>query len=425
MQVVILCGGLGTRLKSSTPELPKILHEIKGKTILEWQIRQLPPTANDILLLIGNSLNHHFYLQEVEKLKEKYNCKINLFFETGRPGTGGALKAAKSKLRKKFVVILGDVLFDAPVEHLYGSLNSEFSLAIWVRETDHPSDSDLVRIKESGLTQKFLKYPHKQNEIDVHSYGATGLFAMKRKFIKYFPKEESFDFFEALTKLRPKVMLKCRAVVSLHDFKDIGTQERFSGAELFIEKLESKKRVELFVIDRDDTIIYDPNKSMQQNFVYNDKIIEKLKNVLRSNEQSLFSIVTNQPSIAKGIKSRSEVDSENLRIGDYLLENGLPLVSIKYCPHHPEKGHSDEIPELKIVCRCRKPFPGLVIDMVKELNLNPLSLVIIGDSKFDYELARILGCDFQLERFKPRKSYIPSFIQLGFWRFQSIRSHYI
>ena len=425
MQVVILCGGLGTRLKSSTPELPKVLHRIKGKTVLEWQIRQLPPTTDDILLLIGNSSNRHFYLEEVEKLKVEYNFQINLFFEAGRPGTGGALKAAKSKLRKKFVVILGDVLFDASVDHLYKSLNSQFNLAIWVRETDHPSDSDLVIINESGLTQKFLKYPHEQNKIDFHSYGATGLFAMKRKFLKYFPKEESFDFFEALTKLRPKVRLKCRAVISLHSFKDIGTQERFSGAELFIEKLESKRRVKLFVIDRGNTIIYDPYISMQKNFVYNDKIIEKLRNISRSNEQSLFSIVTNQPAIAKGIKSRSEVDSENLRIGEYLLQNSLTIASIKYCPHHPEKGHPNEIPELKIRCRCRKPFPGLVIDMVNELNLNPLSLVVIGDSKFDYGLARILGCDFHLERFKPRNNHMPSFIQLCIWRFQSIRSQYI
>ena len=179
------------------------------------------------------------------------------------------------------------------------------------------------------------------------------------------------------------------------------------------------------MIDRDNTIIYDPYISMQKNFVYNDKIIEKLRNISRSNEQSLFSIVTNQPAIAKGIKSRSEVDSENLRIGEYLLQNSLTIASIKYCPHHPEKGHPNEIPELKIRCRCRKPFPGLVIDMVNELNLNPLSLVVIGDSKFDYGLARILGCDFHLERFKPRNNHMPSFIQLCIWRFQSIRSQYI
>jgi len=425
MQVVILCGGLATRLESPTPELPKILHKIKGKTILEWQISQLPPTTDDILLLAGNSSNRYYYLEEVEKLKAKYNCQINLFFETGRLGTGGALKAAKSKLRKKFVIILGDVLFDASVDCLYKSLSSEFSLAFWVRETDHPWDSDLVIISESGLTQKFLKYPHKQNEIEVHSYGVAGIFAMKRKFLRYLPKEESFDLFDALTLLHQKIMFKCRAVVSLHGFKDIGTKERFSSAELFLETLESKKRVELFVIDRDDTIIHDPNKSMQHNFVYNKKFIEALKKISKSNENSLFSIVTNQPAIAKGIKTFLEVDSENLRIGEYLSQNGLALVSIKYCPHHPDKGHSGEIHELKIVCRCRKPFPGLVIDMVKEFNLYPNSLVVVGDSKFDYGLARILSCEFQLERFKPRRNHMPNFIQLGIWRFQSIRSQYI
>ena len=41
MEAIILCGGLATRLGETTKTLPKILLEIAGKTVLEWQIRLL------------------------------------------------------------------------------------------------------------------------------------------------------------------------------------------------------------------------------------------------------------------------------------------------------------------------------------------------------------------------------------------------
>ena len=41
MQAIILCGGLATRLGEAVKTVPKVLLEIAGKTVLEWQIQLL------------------------------------------------------------------------------------------------------------------------------------------------------------------------------------------------------------------------------------------------------------------------------------------------------------------------------------------------------------------------------------------------
>ena len=41
MQIVILCGGLATRLRSLTKDTSKSMIQIKGKPFLEYQIEQL------------------------------------------------------------------------------------------------------------------------------------------------------------------------------------------------------------------------------------------------------------------------------------------------------------------------------------------------------------------------------------------------
>jgi D-glycero-D-manno-heptose 1,7-bisphosphate phosphatase len=63
------------------------------------------------------------------------------------------------------------------------------------------------------------------------------------------------------------------------------------------------------------------------------------------------------------------------------------------------KGFEGEIEKFKIVCKCRKPSPGMVTDFVKENHLNPLEVVVFGDSKFDYLLSRSLACRFVWVRF--------------------------
>jgi len=110
MQVVILAGGLGTRLRPLTYKIPKAMVPIKGKPFLEHQLKILKNNGlNDILICIG-------YLgEEVKKYfgnGEKWGLNIEYSFEREPLDTGGAIKNAEDRLENEFLALYGDTFLD-------------------------------------------------------------------------------------------------------------------------------------------------------------------------------------------------------------------------------------------------------------------------------------------------------------------------
>jgi D-glycero-D-manno-heptose 1,7-bisphosphate phosphatase len=193
--------------------------------------------------------------------------------------------------------------------------------------------------------------------------------------------------------------MNCRGVVSPHSFRDVGTKERFATAGEFLSFLQRKIVGTLVILDRDDTLMRDPVRSNKTSPQYNTKILKKLIKLKSTDTNVFFVVISNQPAIAKGVTSFMKVAAENRKLQEWLEFEGVQLSGIEVCPHHPEKGFEGEVEELKIDCRCRKPSPGMVTDFVKRNYLNPTSIIVFGDSRFDYLLSRNLGCKFEWVRF--------------------------
>ena len=68
--------------------------------------------------------------------------------------------------------------------------------------------------------------------------------------------------------------------------------------------------------------------------------------------------------------------------------NGVYINDIFYCPHHPKKGFKGEIKKFKIICRCRKPKIGLILQAKKKYNINLKKSYFIGNSAADYLCAK-------------------------------------
>ncbi len=57
---------------------------------------------------------------------------------------------------------------------------------------------------------------------------------------------------------------------------------------------------------------------------------------------------------------------------DTLAGHQIPLEALYFCPHTPE-AH----------CRCRKPAPGMILDAIRDFELDPLRSLMIGDKAAD------------------------------------------
>ena len=103
-----------------------------------------------------------------------------------------------------------------------------------------------------------------------------------------------------------------------------------------------------------------------------------------------LAIATNQPGPAKGHFSRKAVEATNAALVDQLGTLGIPIARVAACLHHPDGGAGGD-PSLIGPCACRKPKPGLLIELMQGLGASPARTWMIGDSMADVEAARAAG----------------------------------
>lgn len=130
MQVVILAGGLGTRLGSLTERQPKSMVPVAGRPFLDHQIELLHQHGvDDVVLCVG-------HLADVirEHLDRKAPAvRVRLSDEGDRRlGTAGALKWAESLLADRFLVLFGDSFLRVDYRAVMARLVSANRLGVMV-----------------------------------------------------------------------------------------------------------------------------------------------------------------------------------------------------------------------------------------------------------------------------------------------------
>jgi len=99
-------------------------------------------------------------------------------------------------------------------------------------------------------------------------------------------------------------------------------------------------------------------------------------------------VVSNQSGVARGLFSEEDVREVHQYLVRQIKAGGAWLDAIYYCPHHPE----GIIPEYSILCRCRKPFTGMLEKAVADLGIDLAGSWVIGDKyDIDIQLARNAG----------------------------------
>lgn len=120
MEVIILAGGLGTRLRSAIGnEIPKCMAPVAGKPFLWYILKYLTRyDVNRVVLSVG-------YLREViykwvDEMKKDFFFEFDYAVEEEPLGTGGGIKLALGKCQSNDVVVLnGDTFFDVNLNEFH------------------------------------------------------------------------------------------------------------------------------------------------------------------------------------------------------------------------------------------------------------------------------------------------------------------
>lgn len=440
---IILAGGRGSRLSKFTDEIPKPLIPVLSKPVMEYQIEKMREYGIcDIFVTVG-------YLKEkiIDYFGDgkKFGCNITYIKEEEPLGSCGAFYYLKDKIDKSAFVVCGDVLFNLDIEKFYEYHKSKDGLiTITAHPNSHPYDSDLVILENNydefltlsdytslGYTKEEL-YKHNDKTLNAlndefyknifKSNAFKELLINKRKksnlVLRFDGKENSqnrdyyhnlvnagicliepdaLNYFETpLKKDLEKDLIshyisksKVYAYKTIDYIKDMGTYDRLDKAEDDVKnkKLETNTKKRAVFLDRDGTINIFKMPHSDKNSL---ELIDKAADAIKIFNDAGFAciLVTNQPSISKGLITFDDLDEINQKLETLLGKSGAHLDDIYYCPHHQEYGRDGEIENLKIVCNCRKPNTGMVDRAIDSYNIDIDSSYMIGDSSFDINLAK-------------------------------------
>lgn len=101
----------------------------------------------------------------------------------------------------------------------------------------------------------------------------------------------------------------------------------------------------------------------------------------------LVFVVTNQSGVARGYYSEDDVHRLHAFMGQDLARVGAHIDAFRHCPHLPD----GSVEAYRQDCRCRKPEPGMVEDLLAAYPVDVARSFIIGDRQRDLDAGAACG----------------------------------
>lgn len=229
IDVVILCGGLGTRLRRTIDDRPKVMAEINGRPFLDFLIDYISDFKfKRFILCIG-------YMKEfIKGYYEKKNTGFEIFFseEKVQLGTAGAIKNAESLIKSNpFLVMNGDSFCDINLRSFLGfhiSKKTSASIALVIPEMD--ADYGVVTLDSN---QRILNFNEKAKP-NTYAFINAGMYFFNRDIFEFIPSDINYSL---EYELFPRILDKgIYGYITKANLIDIGTPARFKMAENLLSR---------------------------------------------------------------------------------------------------------------------------------------------------------------------------------------------
>ena len=238
MEAILLCGGLGTRLRSVVSDRPKPMADIAGKPFLHYLVKMLSESGVKHLIFalgyMGEQIEAYF------QSGEDYGLSISYSYEDSPLGTGGAIRNALSNVSGENVLVLNaDTYFHTDYESLLREqLKNKAAMTIASRKIEDISRYGAILKDESG---RILRWNEKMspNQAEASCPGEIngGIYVMQKSLIEKIPEgKQSLENDCIPAWLEDGLYLQ--AIPSDGYFMDIGIPEDYAQ---FKEDVESGK----------------------------------------------------------------------------------------------------------------------------------------------------------------------------------------
>lgn len=416
MKTIIMSGGAGTRITSIASAIPKPMIKICGMPVLEHEISCLRVQGFTDLIMTVSHLGSVImnYFGDGKKVSpvtgRPFGVNITYYNEKNPLGNAGALFKMRKQLGDKpFLLLNGDAVFDVDFNRMAAFHEHKGGLVtLFSHPNDHPYDSGLLIADADMSVKAWLSkederpkyYKNRVNAgihvIDPYLLEMSHIDASKIGVMdKSTGKIIKIDLDRNL--LKPLAGTgKMFCYDSPEYVKDMGTPERFyevqedfSTGRVQARNLLNKQKA--VFLDRDGVInVYKEFLTDISEFELLPGVAEAIRKINSSGYLAI--VVTNQPVVARGEVTWSELNEIHNKMETLLGMEGAYIDGLYFCPHHPHKGYIGEVAELKIECDCRKPKPGMLLNAAKDYNIDLHASWMIGDSVNDIKAGMAAGC---------------------------------
>lgn len=137
----------------------------------------------------------------------------------------------------------------------------------------------------------------------------------------------------------------------------------------------------LIILDRDGVINYDSDQFIKSPDEWK-PIPGSLEAIARLNQWGWRVVVaSNQSGVGRGLFGMDTLNAINEKMVKSLAQVGGRLDAVFFCPHPADS-----------TCDCRKPKPGLFLQIAERFNVNLERVPVVGDSLRDLQAGVAVGC---------------------------------
>jgi dTDP-glucose pyrophosphorylase len=194
-KVILMVGGLGTRLRPLTENTPKPMLKVGNKPILQTIVEKFAEYGYVNIVMCVNYKSQ--IIQDYFGDGSSFGVNIEYILEEQRMGTAGALSLLNEKPTESFFVMNGDLLTNVNFEHLHKyHINNEAIATMCVREYDFQVPYGVVNLNQNKILSIEEKPIHK-------FFVSAGIYMLSLEAISYIPQDQFYDMptlFEQLIK---------------------------------------------------------------------------------------------------------------------------------------------------------------------------------------------------------------------------------
>lgn len=220
-KVVLMVGGLGTRLRPLTENTPKPMLKVGNKPILQTIVEKFLEYGYTRIVMCVNYKSH--VIQDYFGDGSEFGVSIEYVLEDQRMGTAGALSLLTEKPTEPFFVMNGDLLTNVNFEHLHNFHMSNSAMGtMCVREYDFQVPYGVVNVEDNQILSIEEKPVQK-------FFVSAGIYMLSPEVLKYIPQNQFYD----MPTLFDKFLIENKNAISfpLREYwMDIGRIEEYKKA---------------------------------------------------------------------------------------------------------------------------------------------------------------------------------------------------